>query len=487
MEAAAIPVKNVQRGRILVVEDEPIVSMAIEESLVKMGYVPCAIVDNGPEAIEIAGDLRPDCVLMDIQLVGEMDGIEAAERIVALYDIPVVYLTAQTDNQTLLRAMNTLPYGYLIKPFKKEQLYSTIERAVHKHRVLEKIKPKGARNVASVDLVHEAVMTLDGSFEVGMINPEAEKMTGWTAEEARGRDIFTLIGIEGDSADILKNTFKSEKGSNPLSFSWPGEYVIKTRYGKALNVETMIRTPKGEDSPDGEMFLFLRKKGEMVVDEPKKESGGGRDIKSLVDLIPEPAYIIDRGMRLVGYNIAFSELAQMLGITKLSLKNSIYSDNTMNNFGYRHEYEDTIRKNRKQTGTIGFSSKRTLYVGSVSRYPLKLDDGVVVLSVIWDFGPQKKKEDLQYPGEQEIEDIANKILDLESEFGGISSCINVIEGFSKTMLERIVYYKDSHPGFGEIEDIAWKEMSTINRMRAKTAEMKSKCHSIYGVWLLKGK
>jgi len=55
------------------------------------------------------------------------------------------------------------------------------------------------------------------------------------------------------------------------------------------------------------------------------------------------------------------------------------------------------------------------------------------------------------------------------------------------MLERIVYYKDSHPGFGEIEDIAWKEMSTINRMRAKTAEMKSKCHSIYGVWLLKGK
>lgn len=486
MEAASIPSENEFKGRILVVEDEPIVSIAIEESLVKMGYLPCGIVDNGPEAIELAGEIRPDCVLMDIQLVGEMDGIEAAERIVALYDIPVVYLTAQTDNKTLLRAMNTLPYGYLVKPFKKEQLYSTIERAVHKHRVLEKIQPKKARISAAVDLVPDAVITIEGAWEVGMINSAAERITGWTTEDAKGMNIFALLGIDGKDAGEVKDLLDSEKGIGPFSFAWPIELGITTKYGDVLNVEAMIRQLRSGKAHDGEMYLIMRKMENDAAIGHARRANSNEDLKRLIELIPEPAYVIDREMRLVGYNVAFSELSQMLGLTKLRLKKSIYSDNTMNNFGYRHEYDDTIRKDRKQNGTIGFTAQKTFYVGRISRYPVRLDDGVVVLSVIWEFGPQKQKRDVdQFPNEQEMEDIANKILELDSEYKLLSTCLNAIEDSSKNILERVVYYKDGHHGFTEIEDIAWKEMSTINKMRTKIAEMKSKAHSIYGIWLLK--
>lgn len=486
MEAAAVPVENEVKGRILVVEDEPIVSIAIEESLIKMGYIPCAIVDNGPEAIKRAGELNPDCVLMDIQLIGEMDGIEAAERIVALYDIPVVYLTAQTDNKTLLRAMNTLPYGYLVKPFKKEQLYSTIERAVHKHRVLGRIQPKKARISAAIDLIPDAVITIDENWEVDMINPRAERMIGWTNDEANGRDVFELLGIEGMDADAMKSAVGSESGSKPFAFTWPGEYTITTRFGAPLNVEVMIRELKGGKAQEGEVFLVIRKKEETGADEEIIHSNTRNELKNLIELIPEPAYVIDKEMKLVGYNSAFSELAHMLGLTKLRLKKSIHSDNTMNNFGYRHEYEDAIRKDQKQTGNIGFSAKKTFYVGSVYRYPIKLDDGIVVLSIIWDFGPQKQKKEFErYPAGEEVEDIATKILELDEEYRSISSCLNAIEDLSKSILEKVVYNKDAHPGFGELEELAWKEISTINKMRTRIAEMRSKGHSIYGVWLLK--
>jgi CheY-like chemotaxis protein len=123
--------------KILIVEDEVIVSMVLEETIVKLGYQVVGTVVNGPDAIEKTGETRPDLVLMDIRLDGEMDGIEAAEKITALYNIPVVYLTAHSDEKTLDRAIKTQPYGYLIKPFRERELYTTIEMAINKHQAIQ--------------------------------------------------------------------------------------------------------------------------------------------------------------------------------------------------------------------------------------------------------------------------------------------------------------------------------------------------------------
>lgn len=123
--------------KILIVEDEVIVSMVLEETIVKLGYQVVGTVISGPDAIEKTGETRPDLVLMDIRLDGEMDGIEAAEKITALYNIPVVYLTAHSDEKTLDRAIKTQPYGYLIKPFRERELYTTIEMAINKHQAIQ--------------------------------------------------------------------------------------------------------------------------------------------------------------------------------------------------------------------------------------------------------------------------------------------------------------------------------------------------------------
>ena len=120
--------------RILVVEDEIIVVMELQERLESLGYAVAAVAASGEEAIQKAAEMQPDLVLMDIRLQGEMSGIEAAEAIQAQFDIPVVYLTAFSDENTLQQAKATEPFGYLLKPFQARQLYSTIEMALCKHR-----------------------------------------------------------------------------------------------------------------------------------------------------------------------------------------------------------------------------------------------------------------------------------------------------------------------------------------------------------------
>lgn len=119
---------------VLVVEDESIVSKDIQQSLKKLGYNVVGAASTGDKAIEIAGAELPDIVLMDIMLKGEMNGIEAANEIKNLYEIPVIFLTAYADEATLSKAKISQPYGYVLKPFKEIDLHTTIEMATYKHQ-----------------------------------------------------------------------------------------------------------------------------------------------------------------------------------------------------------------------------------------------------------------------------------------------------------------------------------------------------------------
>lgn len=121
------------KKNILVIEDEAIVSKDIQQSLKKMGYNIAGAAATGEKAIETAKETNPDLVLMDIMLKGEMSGIEAAEEIRKELRIPVIYLTAYADENTLTKAKVTEPYGYIIKPFKEIDLHTSIEMALYKH------------------------------------------------------------------------------------------------------------------------------------------------------------------------------------------------------------------------------------------------------------------------------------------------------------------------------------------------------------------
>jgi two-component system cell cycle sensor histidine kinase/response regulator CckA len=122
------------KARILVVEDESIVAMDIGNMLEKMGYEVIDTVPSGEKAIQKASENQTDLVLMDIMLKGDMDGIQTAEKIRELFHIPVIYLTANAEDNTLQRAKITEPYGYIIKPFQERELNTTIEIAIYKHK-----------------------------------------------------------------------------------------------------------------------------------------------------------------------------------------------------------------------------------------------------------------------------------------------------------------------------------------------------------------
>jgi CheY-like chemotaxis protein len=125
----------VEDVKILVVEDESIIALNIKKKLKSFGYTVPAIVSTGEEAIKMTEITFPDLILMDVMLKGDMDGVQAIEEIRKRFDIPVIYLTAYSDDEVLERAKLTQPYGYIVKPFKANDLRTNIEIALYKHKM----------------------------------------------------------------------------------------------------------------------------------------------------------------------------------------------------------------------------------------------------------------------------------------------------------------------------------------------------------------
>ena len=173
--------------RILIVEDQNIIAMDLKNRLTSLGYEIPATAARGDEAIRWADVARPDLVLMDIVLKGEMDGVQAADQIRHRFDLPIIYLTAHSDDRTLERARLTEPYGYILKPFEDRELQLTIEIALYKHRMEAKLREHERWLTAVLQGMGDAVIAADVQGKVQFINPAAEALTGWGQAEALGR------------------------------------------------------------------------------------------------------------------------------------------------------------------------------------------------------------------------------------------------------------------------------------------------------------
>ena len=133
-------VKIMIKSRILIVEDEVIVSKYIEACLSNLGYEIAAVITYGEEAVQNTEIINPDLILMDVRLSGKMNGTEAAAQISQKMDVPIVFLTAYTDEKTIDMAKDSDPYGYLVKPFYEKELQTTLEMALHKHEKFRLLK-----------------------------------------------------------------------------------------------------------------------------------------------------------------------------------------------------------------------------------------------------------------------------------------------------------------------------------------------------------
>lgn len=125
---------------VMIVEDERIFARDLQQQLRSLGYDTSASAASGDEAIALAASRKPDIVLMDVRIKGPIDGVATAARIREMHDVPVIFLTAHADDSTLLRAKNTGPHGYLLKPIKPAELKTTIEIALAKHRAENELR-----------------------------------------------------------------------------------------------------------------------------------------------------------------------------------------------------------------------------------------------------------------------------------------------------------------------------------------------------------
>jgi len=180
---------------ILIVEDEAIIAADLAGKLRRLGYGVAGIAAGGEEAVRLAEELRPHLVLMDIRLEGAMDGIAAAEAIRRGHDLPVIYLTAHSDQATLARAKITGPFGYILKPFEERELATHIELGLYKHQADRQVRQEREWLRVTLTSIGDAVIATDSAGRITFINPVAESLTGWQAGEAAGQPLPRVFHV----------------------------------------------------------------------------------------------------------------------------------------------------------------------------------------------------------------------------------------------------------------------------------------------------
>lgn len=185
--------------KILLVEDETIVARDIEHMLRELGYKVVSVLADGLQSVEASKKLKPDIVLMDIRLKGEIDGIDAAHQIYNELNIPVVYITAHADTNTVKRAKITEPFGYILKPFDEKELQTAIEIALYKFEMQINLKERERWLSTVLKSIDNGVITTNKKGAVTFMNPLAEKLTGWSQQEADARQLTEVFQIRKET------------------------------------------------------------------------------------------------------------------------------------------------------------------------------------------------------------------------------------------------------------------------------------------------
>jgi len=251
------------KRKILIVEDEGIVALHIENSLKSLGYAVAGMASSGEEAIKKAQDTRPDLVLMDIVLKGEIDGIIACEKIGALFDIPVVFLTAFGDEDTLQRAKVTEPFGYILKPFKERELHIAIDIALYKHEVESKLKMDKERLKTLLELSHMSHIP-----ENELVDFALDACVRLTRSKGGYLHFFNedkkTIRLYGWSKEVLKVCKPEKELHYPLDKA--GVWADSVRMGKPVIHNDYQNLPDKKGYPIGH-FTVIRHMSAPVFDE----------------------------------------------------------------------------------------------------------------------------------------------------------------------------------------------------------------------------
>ncbi len=184
-----------QKEKILIVEDEKIVSIDLKYILSNLEYEVVSQVATGIEAINYVNNNYVDAILMDIGLKGDIDGIQTAIEIKKNKNVPIVFVTANSDEKTLQKSKLANPQGYVLKPFNEREIRTTLEMAIFKHKIDQKLKESEEWLFTTLKSIGDAVIATDMYGNVKFMNHIAENLTGWTQEDAKGKPLNSIFVI----------------------------------------------------------------------------------------------------------------------------------------------------------------------------------------------------------------------------------------------------------------------------------------------------
>jgi diguanylate cyclase (GGDEF)-like protein/PAS domain S-box-containing protein len=240
---------------ILIVEDEKIIALDLQRRLERFGYSVIGMASDGQEAISLARERRPDIILMDIMLAGGLDGIEPAKQIRAQLGIPVIFLTAYTDEKTLERAKEVEPFGYILKPFKERELYTTIDIALYKNSIDNKLHKQERLFSAILHSINDGIIATDKDLAVSFMNKVAESITGWNEGAAKGRHVAGILSLQDQRTqrELLAGV-PPNVDEKPFFFS---EAIVKNAIGQTLLVDGSItRIHEKENESEGPLITL---------------------------------------------------------------------------------------------------------------------------------------------------------------------------------------------------------------------------------------
>lgn len=245
------------KGRILIVEDETIVALDVRARLVRLGYEVVGHAVTGSKAVELAHAAKPDLVLMDVMLEGGMDGIETATLLRESYNLPVVYITAYTDQKTLDRAKHTNPLGYLTKPFEDHELALTVEMALFKHKAEVRLQDNERLLSTTLGSLSDAVLSTDTEGRVTYLNPAALAQLGLDKRTALGAEVPALFTIREQETGLPVSALEeicNPCGSHPMC----EDMLLRTAGGLELPVSISVSPLTGVDGSFQGRVMVLR-------------------------------------------------------------------------------------------------------------------------------------------------------------------------------------------------------------------------------------
>ena len=245
--------------RILIVEDELVVARDISHQLRAMGYEPIGTTPRGDEALALAAQHHPDLILMDIQLDGPVDGVEAARRIREIHAIPVIFLTAFASEPALARAKTAGPFGYIVKPFEEQELRMAIEVALNLHQIEARLRTSEARTRLLSRAVEQCPVSIiitgaDGRIEY--VNPHFTKATGYSAGEAAAQNP-RLLKSGRQSPEFYARMWSTIWSGR----EWSGEFHNRRKDGSLFWEHASISPVR---SDDGRITHFVAVKEDIT-------------------------------------------------------------------------------------------------------------------------------------------------------------------------------------------------------------------------------